>query len=91
MSIVTLSNDCFDFSTLDPTSVELAFLAHLKRFESQNRDVSWEGAPAAFAGVCGEADELTTNLFRVAMEDLFDAGAIRVERLPDRSNRLRTA
>ena len=89
MTPLTLSSDCFTFSSLDPASVERAFIAHLARFEQQNRDVSWQDAPAAFAAVyADDDDELTTRYFRRAMEDLFNSGEIRVERLADGGNRL---
>jgi hypothetical protein len=88
MRTTTLSNDVFNYSTFDPASISSAFLAHVKRFEQQDRDVSWQDARATFAAVSGDsADEDT---FRAAMEDLLDSGAIVVERLPDGSNRLVT-
>ena len=78
-----------DFSSTNPASIERAFLAHLERFERQDRDVSWQDAPAVFAGVyADDDDELTTRYFRRAMEDLFDRDWLRVERLADGSNRL---
>jgi hypothetical protein len=90
MSTHSLASNCFNFSTSDPSSVSRAFVAHIERFQRQNRDVSWQDAPFAFAGVYAEGnEESTTNLFRRAMEDLLDAGAISVERLQDGSNRLR--
>jgi hypothetical protein len=88
MSPAKLSSNCFETSSLDPSSVSRAFLAHLRRFESQNRDISWQDAPSAFAGVYGEADEQTAISFRQAMEDLLDSGAVVVERLDGGSNRL---
>ena len=95
MSTTTLASDDFNFSTLDPRSIERAFRAHVKRFEAQNRDVSWETAPAVFAAVSGGAEDpfcaTTESLFRGAMEDLLDSGAIRVKRLADSGNRLVTA
>jgi hypothetical protein len=90
-SAYSLSSDCFEISSLNPTSVSRAFLAHLERFANQNRDVSWQDAPAEFAAVYGEADEWTTSMFRVAMEELLESGAVAVERLPDGSNRVRMA
>jgi hypothetical protein len=89
MTTLTLSNDSFNYSSLDPTSIERAFFAHLQRFEQQDRDVSWESAPAVIATVSGDASD--ASLFLDAMESLLDSGAIRVERLADGSNRLRTA
>jgi hypothetical protein len=53
--------------------------------------VPWERAPAAFAAVCGDGDaeiEMTTSLFRSAMESLLDDGEIHVERLDGGGNRL---
>ena len=77
------------FLPTNQTLIERAFLAHLERFEQQNRDVRWEEAPTAFAGVYADGDdELTTRYFRRAMEDLLDSAEIRVERLPDGGNRL---
>ena len=91
MQTHSLSSNCFDFSTVDPNSVSRALLAHLRRFENQNRDVSWQDAPAAFAGVYADEDEESTTMrFRGAMEALLDSGVIIVERLADGSNRLRT-
>ena len=89
MTTLTLSSTEFDFSSTNPADVERAFLAHLERFEQQNRDVSWQEAPAAFAVASSDAGvETLTNLFRAAMEDLLDSAEIRVERLADGSNRL---
>jgi len=82
-------HDDFTFSLSNPAAVEGAFLAHLARFEAQDRDISWQDAPAAFAFASSDAGiETLTNLFRAAMEDLFDSGEVRVERLADGSNRL---
>jgi hypothetical protein len=89
MNALTLSSASFDFSTLDPKSVERAFLSHLHRFAQQNRDVAWETAPAVIAAVSGDAGD--ASLFRDAMETLLDSGVIVVESLPDGGNRLRMA
>jgi hypothetical protein len=86
MTTSTLASDCFDYSTFNPASIARAFRAHLDRFEAQNRDVSWQDAPAIFAAVSGDASD--ESLFRDAMESLLDSGAIRVERLADGSNRI---
>ena len=93
MTTLTLASDSFTFSNFSSRrDMATVFLSHLQRFEHQNRDVPWQAAPAVFATVAsGEADGLTTDWFRAAMEDLLDSGAIVVERLPDGSNRLRTA
>jgi hypothetical protein len=49
------------------------FLAHLNRFIGQGRDVSWREAPSVFATISsGQEDEQLTNIFRTAMETLFD-------------------
>jgi len=89
MNTLTLASDDFTFSSNQPASIARAFLAHLARFEQQNRDVSWQDAPAAFAFASNDGgDEVLTNLFRAAMEDLFDGAEIRVERLADGGNRL---
>ena len=89
MNTLTLSSDAFSFSLSNPAAVEGAFLAHLARFEAQDRDVSWQDAPAAFAFASSDAGvETLTNLFRAAMEDLLDSGEIRVERLAGGGNRL---
>jgi hypothetical protein len=82
----TLASDAFNYSTLDPKSIERAFRAHIQRFEAQNRDVSWQDAPAIFAAVSGDASD--EGLFRAALEDLLDSGVIIVERLADGGNRL---
>jgi hypothetical protein len=86
MTTPTLASECFNFSSLDPASIERAFIAHLRRFAQQNRDVDWLTAPAVIAAVSGDADD--EGLFRAAMEDLLDSGVIVVERLPDGGNRL---
>ena len=66
-----------------------AFLEHLRRFARQDRDVSWTSAPEVFASTYGKgAEEAVTNSLRGAMESCFDRGEIRVERLPDGSNKL---
>jgi hypothetical protein len=91
MSTPTLASTVFTFSTSNRAAVRRAFLAHLERFAAQDRDVSWEAAPAAFARVYGESDaeaETTTSLFRAAMEELLDSGDIVVERFLDGKNRL---
>ena len=86
---LTLASDCFTFSLSNPVDIERAFCGHLERFAQQNRDVSWQEAPAAFAVASSDAGvETLTSRFRAAMEDLLDAGEIRVERLADGSNRL---
>ena len=89
MTLLTLSSDDFTFSLSNPAAVERAFLAHLERFAQQNRDISWQEAPAAFAVASSDAGvETLTSLFRAAMEDLFDRDYLRVERLADGGNRL---
>jgi hypothetical protein len=89
MSSTNLARDCFNFSSLDPVSIERALLAHVNRFEAQNRQVSWQDAPATFAAVSGDDDDKETiRQYRAAMEDLLDSGAIRVDRLDDGGNRL---
>jgi hypothetical protein len=87
----TLASPIFTFSTNNRAQIRSAFLAHLARFDRQFRDVSWQEAPAAFARACGDSDaeaEMTTRLFRAAMEDLLDAEEIHVEPLDGGSNRL---
>ena len=88
MTTLTLAGNSFDYSTFDPASVERAFLAHVERFAAQSREVSWQDAPAVFCAVIGDDDASTIRLFREAMEDLLDSGAIRVEPLVDGGNRL---
>ena len=46
MTTPKLSSDSFDFSPDDPITIERAFIAHLRRFIAQGRDVSWRDAPA---------------------------------------------
>jgi hypothetical protein len=89
----TLASDVFTFSNFSSRrDVAAVFAAHVTRFEHQNRDVSWKEAPAVFAAVIGDDDDKETiRQFRGALEDLLDSGAIIVDRLPDGSNRLRTA
>jgi hypothetical protein len=89
MTHLTLASSSFDFSSFDPASIERAFIAHLARFEQQDRNVSWQDAPATFSAVIGDdGDKETIRQFRAALEDLLDSAAIRVERLADGSNRL---
>jgi hypothetical protein len=90
MTAHTLASDSFDYSTFDPVSIERAFLAHIARFEAQNREIDWQTAPEVFAAVIGDDDQGTVRVFRAAMEDLLDAGKIRVERLSDGGNRIVT-
>ena len=79
---LTLASDEFDFLPHDPISIERAFIAHLRRFIAQGRDVSWREAPAVFAAISsGREDELLMNLFRTAMESLLDSEHIFVEEL----------
>ena len=78
-----------EFSLTSRPNSRRCFLAHLDRFARQDRDVDWQSAPEVFAATYGQADELTiVNALRGAMEALFDKGELKVERLPDGSNRL---
>ena len=89
MTTPKLSSDSFDFSPDDPITIERAFIAHLRRFIAQGRDVSWRDAPAVFAAISsGRDDELLTTLFRTAMESLLDSEHIFIEQLENGGNRL---
>jgi hypothetical protein len=82
MDGLKLTSDSFAFVPHDPNSIEHAFIAHLRRFIGQGRDVSWREAPSVFAAISGgHEDELLTNLFRTAMETLLDDECIFVEEM----------
>jgi hypothetical protein len=75
-----LTSDCFQFYPDDAISAQKVFLAHLYRFIAQGRDVSWREAPAVFAAISsGEEDAQLANIFRTAMETLFDDECIFAE------------